>query len=405
MSAAANQPPLIVHVVHHFDTGGLENGMINLFNKLPAARFRHAVICLTDYTHFRQRITAQTVDFYALHKSPGHDFWWAPRLWRLLRRLKPDLVHTRNLSALEAQFVAALAGIRHTVHGEHGRDVFDLHGLSRRYTLLRRAAQPWVSQYIAVSRDLARWLNETVRVPVGKIHHIYNGVDCKKFHPRRIDSDSMDSASGARPGILPEGFASNDSVVFGSVGRMAEVKDYPTLTRAFIHLLHAHPEARRRARLVIVGEGSDRIRCMGMLAEGGVAELAWLPGERHDIAEILRALDVFVLASLNEGISNTLLEAQASGLPVIATRVGGNIELVEHDINGTLVAPADVAGMAQALLSYLDVDARVLEQGRQARQRVVAHFSMTAMADTYARVYDQVLGRNTPPVGTPPGQA
>lgn len=405
MSAAATQPPLIVHVVHHFDTGGLENGMVNLFNTLPATRFRHAVICLTDYTHFRQRITAQTVDFHALHKSPGHDFAWAPRLWRLLRRLKPDLVHTRNLSALEAQFVAAAAGVRHTVHGEHGRDVFDLHGLSRRYTLLRRAAQPWVSQYIAVSRDLARWLNETVRVPARKIHHIYNGVDCEKFHPRRVDSDGMNSAGGARAGILPEGFASDDSVVFGSVGRMAEVKDYPTLTRAFIRLLHEHPEARRRARLVIVGEGSDRIRCMGMLAEAGVAELAWLPGERQDIAEILRALDVFVLGSLNEGISNTLLEAQASGLPVIATRVGGNIELVEHGINGTLVAPADVPGMAQALLRYLDAAARILEQGRQARQRVVERFSISAMADAYARVYDQVLGRNTPPVGTPPGQA
>ena len=405
MSAADPQPPLIVHIVHHFDTGGLENGMVNLFNTLPAARFRHAVISLTEFTHFRQRITAQTVDFHALHKSPGHDYGWAPRLWKLLRRLKPDLVHTRNLSALEAQFVAAAAGIRHTVHGEHGRDVFDLHGLSRRYTLLRRAAQPWISQYIAVSRDLARWLSETVRVPAHKIRHIYNGVDCEKFHPRRVDSDGMDSTDGARPDILPEGFADADSVVFGSVGRMAEVKDYPTLTSAFIRLLHDHPEARRRARLVIVGEGVARTRCLAMLAEAGVTALAWLPGERQDIAEILRALDVFVLASLNEGISNTLLEAQASGLPVIATHVGGNIELVEHGINGTLVAPSDVPGMAQALLSYLGADARISEQGARARQRVVEGFSIAAMVEAYAQVYDQVLGRNTGPDGTPPGES
>ena len=388
MSSGEVHPALIVHVVHHFDTGGMENGMVNLFNTLPAERYRHAVICLTGYSNFRQRIMAQPVDFYALNKTPGHDFSWAPRLWKLLRQLNPDLVHTRNLSALEAQFVAWAAGIRKTVHGEHGRDVFDLHGQSRRYTLLRRAAQPFVSQYIAVSRDLAGWLRDTVRVPERKIRHIYNGVDCEKFHPR-----GFYSRSNTRPEILPEGFAAEDSVVFGSVGRMVEVKDYPTLTRAFIQLLHDHPEAKRNARLVIVGEGVARTPCLELLNEAGVAHLAWLPGERHDIAEILRALDVFVLPSLNEGISNTLLEAQASALPVIATRVGGNVELVEDALNGTLVMPMDVDGMAQALLSYLDAPARISRLGAYARQRVVNDFSIPAMAEAYAHVYEQVLNR------------
>ena len=383
MSAGNHSAPLIVHIVHRFDTGGMENGMVNLFNTLPATRFRHAVICLTDYSPFRERIHALPVDFYALHKTPGHDFAWVPRLWKLLRRLQPDLVHTRNLSALEAQFIAAAAGIRRTVHGEHGRDVFDLHGLNRKYTWLRRAAQPLVSRYIAVSRDLANWLRETVRVPAGKITQIYNGVDCDVFHPY----------AGAKHAGLPEGFADDDCIVFGSVGRMAEVKDYPTLTRAFIQLVRDHPETASRARLVIVGEGVSRSECVALLAEAGVAHLAWLPGERHDIAALLRALDVFVLPSLNEGISNTLLEAQASGLPVIATRVGGNVELVEDGINGMLVTPSDVGIMAQALLSYMDANARIAEQGRQARRRVAESFSISAMAEAYARVYEQVLQR------------
>ena len=386
MSAAPQPPVLIVHVVHHFDTGGMENGMVNLFNTLPSHRFRHAVICLTDYTHFRQRITAQAVDFYALRKAQGHDFSWVPRLWTLLRRLKPALVHTRNLSALEAQFVAAAAGIRRTVHGEHGRDVFDLHGQSRKYTVLRRAAQPFVSHYIAVSRDLAGWLRDTVRVPERKIRQIYNGVDCEKFHPR-----SGTCSTAPRPFVLPQGFAPDECVVFGSVGRMAEVKDFPTLIQAFIRMVHDHPEVRQRARLVIVGEGVARQRCLQLLAEAGVSDLAWLPGARDDIAALLRAFDVFVLPSLNEGISNTLLEAQASALPVIATRVGGNVELVEDGVNGRLVAPADVMGMAQALLSYLDESAPLAEQGARARQRVLDHFSIPAMADAYANVYEQVM--------------
>ena len=366
----------IVHIVHRFDTGGMENGMVNLFNILPPERYRHTVVSLTGYGDFRRRITAQPVAFHALDRAPGHGLGWTVRLWKLLRQLKPDLVHTRNLAALEAQFVAAAAGIRATVHGEHGRDVFDLYGRNWKYNLLRRAARPFVSDYIAVSRDIETWLRQTIRVPPRKLHQIYNGVDSEKFRPRE----------GARPE-----FAHPDSVVFGSVGRMVEVKDYPTLTRAFIQLVHQQPERAARARLVIVGEGPARATCLELLQAAGLAHLAWLPGERHDIADIMQVLDVFVLPSKNEGISNTILEALASGLPVVATAVGGNIELVEAGVNGVLVQPGDVAGMAEALLGYLDAPARIAEQGQNARRQAELRFSIPAMAEAYAAVYDQTL--------------
>jgi sugar transferase (PEP-CTERM/EpsH1 system associated) len=368
----------IVHVVHRFDTGGMENGMVNLFNTLSPQHFRHTVVALTDYSDFRHRITAQRVDFHALHRAPGHGLGWAARLWKLLRQLKPDLVHTRNLAALEAQFVAAAAGIRATVHGEHGRDVFDLYGQNWKYNLLRRAARPLVSNYIAVSRDLESWLRQVIHVPPRKLHQIYNGVDSRKFHPR----------AGARPE-----FAHPDSIVFGSVGRMVAVKDYPLLTRAFIQMMRQQPERAERARLIIVGEGPARTACLELLQGAGLAHLAWLPGARDDIAEIMQVLDVFVLPSKNEGISNTILEALASGLPVIATAVGGNVELVENGVNGMLVAPGDVAEMAQALLFYLDAPARIAEHGENARQQAEQRFSIPAMAAAYAAVYEKTLGQ------------
>ncbi len=376
----------IVHVVHRFDTGGMENGMVNLFNTLSPARFRHTVVALTDFTDFRQRIVAQPVDFRALHRPPGHGLGWTKRLWTLLRDLEPDLVHTRNLAALEAQFVAAAAGVRATVHGEHGRDVFDLYGQNRKYNLLRRAVQPFVSNYIAVSRDLETWLRQQIGVPQKKLHQIYNGVDSEKFHPRM----------GARSGRLPPGFASPDAVVFGSVGRMVEVKDYPMLVQAFIRLVRQQPERAARARLVIVGEGSARADCQHLLDHAGMAHLAWLPGERHDIAELMRTFDVFVLPSKNEGISNTILEALASGLPVVATAVGGTVELVAHGVNGALVKAGDAADMAQALLEYLDAPARIAEHGREARRQAEQRYSIPAMAEAYAAVYDKTLaGRRT----------
>jgi glycosyltransferase involved in cell wall biosynthesis len=151
------------------------------------------------------------------------------------------------------------------------------------------------------------------------------------------------------------------------------------------------PERDERARLVIVGEGPARAVCLGLLQQAGLAHLAWLPGERHDIADIMQAFDVFVLPSKNEGISNTILEALASGLPVIATAVGGNVELVETGVNGMLVQPGDVAGMAQALLGYLDAPARIAEHGRTARRLAEQRYSIPVMAEAYAAVYDQTL--------------
>jgi len=375
--------PHIVHIVHRFDTGGMENGMVNLLNTLSPDRYRHTVIALTNYSDFSKRITAQPVAFHALNRAPGHGLSWVIRLWKLLRQIKPDLVHTRNLAALEAQFVVAAMGVRATIHGEHGRDVFDLYGQNWKYNILRRAAQPLVSNYIAVSKDIETWLRLAIRVPPRKLHQIYSGVDRVKFHPRE----------GEKPDVLPPGFSGADCIVFGSVGRMAEVKDYPTLTRAFIQMLQQHPARAAHARLVIIGEGPARAGCIDLLQAAGLARLAWLPGERQDIEVMMQAFDVFVLPSKNEGISNTILEAMASGVPVIATAVGGNVELVEPGVNGVLVQQGDVSKLAQALLDYLDAPARIIEHAAHARSHAEQRFSIAAMAEAYATVYDQTLGR------------
>jgi hypothetical protein len=111
-----------MHVVHRFDTGGMENGMVNLFNTLAPERYRHTVVALTDYSDFRRRIGAQPVAFHAIQRAPGHGLGWTLRLWKLLRQLKPDLVHTRNLAALEAQFVA-LPRTRHRMWRARARRV------------------------------------------------------------------------------------------------------------------------------------------------------------------------------------------------------------------------------------------------------------------------------------------
>ncbi|TCV88150.1 TIGR03088 family PEP-CTERM/XrtA system glycosyltransferase [Sulfurirhabdus autotrophica] len=372
-------PPLIAHVVHHFRVGGMENGMINLINHMPKDRFRHVVICLDDYTDFRERILRKDVEFYALAKPAGRDVTWYFRLWRLLRKLSPAIVHTRNLSAIEGQFVAFAAGIRARIHGEHGRDVFDLHGENRKYNLLRKLARPFVGHYIAVSRDLEQWLIQTVGVKPQRVSQIYNGVDSTFFRPR-----------DEKQAIGPADFAPENALVIGSVGRMAEVKDYPNLVRAFIRMLEIEPTARQRARLVIIGEGVSREICMRLLKQACAEDLAWLPGESSDVAPILRNMDLFVLPSLGEGISNTILEAMSSGLPIIATRVGGNPELVEEGQTGAFIPVSDPESLAQTLLTYYYNDSMLKTHGQASRKRIESQFSIPAMVQGYLAVYEQI---------------
>jgi sugar transferase (PEP-CTERM/EpsH1 system associated) len=378
--SSMSPPPLIVHVIHHLGVGGLENGLINLINHIPPERYRHAIICLKGYSDFRWRITRENVEIIALNKREGKDFRVYFNLFKMLRRLKPDIVHTRNLGTMEGQVIAAVAGARARVHGEHGRDIFDLHGKNRKYNLLRIAIRPFVDHFIAVSRDLESWLVNTVGATPHRINQIYNGVDSLRFHPR-----SGENFKGG-----PQGFFTDNVFVIGSVGRMASVKNYPGLIQAFLALLK-EPAARERFRLLIVGEGSSRQECIDMLREAGAEALAWFPGERADIPELMSAMDLFVLPSLGEGISNTILEAMATGLPVVATNVGGNVELVKEGLTGILVPPGVPAAMTEAILQYYRNPDLVVKHGKAARQQIEASFSMEAMTKGYLQVYDKAL--------------
>jgi sugar transferase (PEP-CTERM/EpsH1 system associated) len=377
----SNQPPLIVHVIHHLGVGGMENGLVNLINHIPPDRYRHAIVCLKGYSDFRKRITHESVDIIALNKREGNDFGMYFRLFQTLRRLKPDIVHTRNLGTMEGQLVAAAARVRARVHGEHGRDVFDLYGMNRKYNLLRKAIKPFVGHFIPVSRDLEAWLTETVGVAPSRISQVYSGVDSARFHPRR----------GPRGLPGPEGFFTDEAIVIGSVGRMAAVKDFPNLVRAFIHVLDQEPAARSRLRLLIVGDGIDRQKCIEMLHQAGQQDLAWFPGERSDIAELMRTMDIFALPSLGEGISNTILEAMCTGLSVVATRVGGNVELVKDGVTGKLVPPGEPAAFAAALMEYYRQPALPGLHGKAGRETIERGFTMQAMTSGYMAVYDKVL--------------
>lgn len=371
--------PLVVHVVYRFATGGLENGVVNLINRLPRDAYRHMVIALTEVTDFKARIETDDVRFVALHKPPGHAFHLYPRLFRLFREHRPAIVHTRNLGALEAALPAWAAGVPVRVHSEHGRDVGDLDGTSRKGQWIRRLYSPCVTYYLALSQDLEQYLVHRVGIAADRVGQIYNGVDTERFFP-----------AGQRSAIPGCPFGPQHWLV-GTVGRMQEVKDQTNLARAFVLALRTRPALGDRLRLVMVGGGPLRAQAQAILDEAGMADLAWLPGERADIPDILRGLDLFVLPSLAEGVSNTILEAMASGLPVVATAVGGNRELVRPGTTGTLVPAADSAALAAALADYALDPAAARRAGLAGRAEIERRFSIGAMVDAYHGLYGKLL--------------
>jgi len=378
--------PLVLHVVYRFDTGGLENGVVNLINHMPAHAYRHAVLALTEVTQFRQRIQRSDVEFISLYKPPGHGVWQYPKLFRLFRQLRPAIVHSRNLAALEVQAAAWAAGVPVRIHGEHGRDVGDLDGSNVTYQRIRRLYKPFVHHYTALSRDLADYLVDKVRVPQEKITQACNGVDTDRFCP-------------APAGPLPIAGCPFDPAqhwLVGSAGRMQAVKDPLMLAQAFVQALTLAPELQPRMRLIMVGDGPLRAQVQVLLDASGLGSLAWLPGERSDVPDIMRGLHAFALPSLAEGISNTILEAMASGLPVVATAVGGNAELVLQGQTGYLVSPSNPQTLALRLLELAASPQRSCQLGQAGRQRALGAFSLQAMVATYQSLYDQQLRRLRP---------
>lgn len=371
----ADPRPLVVHVVYRFDVGGLENGVVNLIDRMTG--WRHAVVALTEVAPaFCARVRRSDVSFHALRQPAGHGYRsWRPLL-RLLRELRPQVVHTRNLAALEMQPAAWWAGVPLRVHGEHGRDAEDPDGRSRKHQWIRRVYRPFVHRYIALSRDLQRYLVDTLGFDPAAVTQITNGVDSARFRP---------ALTPQRPPGCP--FTEPGLCLAGTVGRMQTVKAQPLLAQAFVAALAQQPALRATLRLVMVGDGPLKAECEHILAQAGLRELAWLPGERNDVPQLMQGLDLFVLPSLAEGISNTILEAMASGLPVVATAVGGNADLVEDGVSGRIVPAGDVPALAQALITFAGDEAARRAAGAAGRARVEACFSLAAMVAAYERVY------------------
>lgn len=373
-AAPAPQRPLVVHLTYALDFGGLETLLVECVNRMPAHKYRHAIVCLTDYSDFANKVTQPGVEIIALHKPPGLGLGTHLAFWKLLRRLRPALLHSYNLAAMEYAFTAACAGVPIRIHAEHGRDASDPEGKNPKHNFLRRRLAPFIDRYVPVSDDLQGWLRTVVALPEHKVTLIKNGVDTARFQ----------AGFGAATDSpwLPGDF------VIGTVARVQDIKNHRGLVLAFERLRALLPQQRHRLRLSIVGDGPLLPALKAQVAAAGLDDVVWLPGARSDIADLMHSFSLFALPSLAEGTPVSLLEAMACGLPVVAARVGGIPEVIDDGEHGTLVAAADTEALAAALARYVETPALASRHGSAARARIEQRYSMTAMLAAYTSLYD-----------------
>jgi len=346
-------------VLHSFSTGGLEKGIASLV-QTTNREFEHIIICITQTGRSEELLPAGT-KVISLGKSEGNSILFIIKLAKVLKDLKPDVVHTRNWGGLDGILAARLAGISAIVHGEHGWGVIDPNGLKLKRVLIRQFISFFVKEYTCVSKQMVTWLCNDIRVKK-PVTQIYNGVDFERFSPAK-------------------GKETESGIVIGVVGRLDPIKDHSTLFKAFQIVRKKMPDV----ELLVIGDGPEREK-LEKIAGKGVAFL----GNRRDVPELMKSMDIFVLPSLNEGISNTILEAMAAAVPVIASNVGGNPELVKDGITGRLFEPKDSETLANILLDYCQNTDKRKAHGMEARRTVMGKFTMGNMSDQYATVWKRI---------------
>jgi sugar transferase (PEP-CTERM/EpsH1 system associated) len=364
-------PVRVMHLLHTFGVGGMEVGITKLVNSLDRTRIASSICSCCPGDSLKQRLRPD-IPLFEFRRRPGNDPVLVGQLYRLFRKERPHVLHTHRWATLcEGLIAARLAGVPFIVHGEHG--TLETRG---RNVLVQRWLWGRVDRLLSVSSRLAERMSREVGFPLDRITVIRNGVDLGRFGPH--DKTAARAALGLAP----------DELVIGTVGRLVAVKDQATLLRSFALL-------RDRGLMfsaMIAGAGPLQQDLLAQKQALGLEKVHFL-GNRHDVETVLAAFDVFVLSSQSEGLSNTIQEAMASGLPVVATRVGGADELVIEHESGVLIPPGDPDALAQALHA-MALDPAVRERmGAAGRRRALALFGLDGMIRAYENMYLSLASR------------
>lgn len=365
-------PPRVAFVLHIMQVAGAEVLVYETIQRL-GRRITPHVFCLDGIGPLGERLISEGVPVTAFGRKPGLDWGLVPRIASAMRQHDIQVVHAHQYtpffySAIAARVSGRRPRVIFTEHGRHYPDIVS----ARRRVINNVVLARFADDITAVCDFSARALSEKDGFPKARITVVPNGIELDRYEP--TDRAALRRTLGLDP--------SRRYVTI--VARFHPVKDHATLIRAFHRVASEFADV----DLLLVGDGPLRPALEAQIGQAGLDERVRLLGVRQDVADILRASNVFVLSSVSEAASITLLEAMASGLPVVVTDVGGNPELVRSDIDGLLVPRGDDARMAQALARLLHDRNLAASMGTSAARRVRDEFRMDQTIERYARLYN-----------------
>ncbi len=371
-----SEPVKVLHLLPSMEIGGLETMVLNLASGLDRRQYSPTICCFDGLGPLAEDAAARKLDICQLKRKPGIDWTYPWKLSRFLKCCRTQVLHLHNPTAF---FYGTLAGklarIPCIVYTEHGRDVST--GWKVRFA--HRCLARMVDRIIVVADYGRRLLSDVEGIDDRRITVIYNGIDGGRFD-RHNYSDKYDLIRHALG-------ATGQNKLIGIVGRLDPIKNHVLLIRSVVEIKKLVP----RVKLLIIGDGPERRKLESLVQELGLNDYITFLGARTDIPEILSVLDVYVLPSFSEGLSLTLVEACASGLPIVATRVGGNEEVVIHGENGLTVESDDLQGLAKAIESMLTDMNTANMMGIKGRARYERYFTLRTMINNYENVYRDCL--------------
>jgi sugar transferase (PEP-CTERM/EpsH1 system associated) len=368
----------VLHVISYMGRGGAEMGILKLIAGLGKGRFEQRICTTRGFNADFVRCHLPEDRLYVAGSPELKLQFPLFRLARIMREYRPHIVHSRNWGALEAVVAAKLAGVPVMIHSEHGYEVDMFVGLPLRRRLFRNMAYGMADAVFAVTRELRDFHSRQAWIQPQRIGVMYNGVDTQRFAPSSKSRNAMREELG-----FPQG-----SFVVGSVGRLVPIKDYLTLLKAAAMLTESGIDV----RVLLVGSGPEREK-LQRAASDWLDGRVFFAGDSDRVPEMLNAMDTFVLPSLGEGMSNTVLEAMACGLPVIATKVGGNPEIIEEERTGWLFTPGNVEWLADKLKLLVRDPALIHHVSMTARERAIESFSLDRMLENYRNFYLDLAAR------------
>ncbi len=359
----ATTPRHLIQVLDSFERGGSETVARDLALRLDRTRLRSSACALGGGGPLEGDFARAGIPTYVIARRPGFDWPLIRRLHGFFRRERADIVQTHHVTQLiYAGAAARLAGAK-LIHVEH--DYFTLSSLTAQRCL--RLLSPLCHKIVAVSDEVGEFLRGA-GLSARCIIVIRNGVDLAVYRPvSRTSHTSMEP-------------------VIGHVARMDPSKDQGTLLHAFSLVVRSYPNA----RLLVVGDGSMAVELRSLAQALNLGDRVEFLGLRRDVADLLPQFDVFVLSSVAEGLPLVILEAMASGVPVVATDVGSVAHVVRDGITGFVVKPRDAVALADHINIVLREPHLAQKMGREGRRVVEEHFDLASTVCAYERLYESV---------------